>query len=642
MTERGDETVSGSRVTVDGGTPGRTSRASRGGVAGGPLSAARALSAACGLALSLAVPAGTAAAQEPARAPADSTRRGAADDSTRLAPQDSTTLVARNRNCNGQTVSSIEIDARRPNFGGASAGWRKLARKFGLHHRTTRDDIVRRFLALEVGAPCSELRRAESERILRAQPYLADARVRTAPDGANGTRVTAETVDEVPIIFGAAVSRGRPSRLKVGNTNVLGTAIAAEVGWREGFFYRDGWSARMTDFQFAGRPYVLNLDAQRKPLGGQILSSIAHPYLTDLQRIAWRGFYGDGRDYVRFLRPDSVAPGDPSISVHREYWDVGALVRIGRPGRLSLFGLSLSREREVSDQEPFVVTDSGIVADTAAELAGRYPSFMAARLNALWGIRDVRFMTVNGFDALTAPQDVRTGFQLGTILGRSIPALGTDQDDIFVGADLFVGTGSPRSYVGLEATGEGRQDLNTTRWDGILASGRAAWYLRLAPRHTLVTSGQFGGGWRQRVPFQLTLADYEGGVRGYRGSRVAGAQRLVNMIEDRWYVGRFRQVADLGVAGFVESGRVWAGDAPYGQTSETKVAAGFGLLATLGVRSKRVLRVDVGFPLSPDRYANRWEVRFSSRDLTRDFLREPNDVSRGRERTVPSSVFTWP
>ncbi|MFL5575256.1 MAG: hypothetical protein ACJ79S_04740 [Gemmatimonadaceae bacterium] len=584
-------------------------------------------------ALVLVAAAGPVVAQEPTRPPADSAR---------LAPQDSTTLVARNRFCNGQTVSSIAIDARRPNFGGASARWRKLARKLGLHHRTTREDIVRRFLALDVGAPCSELRRAESERILRAQPYLADARVRTMPDSAGGTRVAVETVDEVPVIVGAAFSRGQPSLLKVGNTNVFGTAIAAEAGWREGFFYRDGWSARVTDFQFAGRPYVLNLDARRQPLGGEVLSSIAHPYLTDLQRIAWRGFYGDGRDYVRFVRPDSVAPGDPSISVHREYWDVGALVRIGRPGRLSLFGLSLSRERESSDQAPFVVTDSGIVPDTAAELAGRYASFRAARLNALWGIRDIRFMTVRGFDALTAPQDVRRGFQLGTILGRSIPALGTDQDDIFVGGDLFAGGGSPRSYVGLEATGEGRQDLASTRWDGILTSGRLAWYFRLTPRHTLTTSSQFTGGWRQRVPFQLTLGDYEGGVRGYRGSRYAGAQRLLGTIEDRWYVGRFRQAADLGVAGFVEGGRIWAGDAPYGQTAGPKFAAGLGFLGTFGLRSKRVYRVDVGFPLSADRYAKGWAVRVSSRDFTHDFLREPHDLTRSRERTVPSSVFTWP
>jgi hypothetical protein len=37
----------------------------------------------------------------------------------------------------------------------------------GLHHTTTCPDVIRRFLLLRAGEPCTERRRAESERVLR-------------------------------------------------------------------------------------------------------------------------------------------------------------------------------------------------------------------------------------------------------------------------------------------------------------------------------------------------------------------------------------------------------------------------------------------------------------------------------------------
>jgi hypothetical protein len=327
----------------------------------------------------------------------------------------------------------------------------------------------------------------------------------------------------------------------------------------------------------------------------------------------------------------------------REYWDVGGLVRVGQPGRLSLFGLSVSREHEANSQVPVVVSENGLKPDTAAELTGRYPSFRTTRLNALWGIRNVRYLTVQGFDALTALQDVRTGFQFGAILGRSLPVLGASDDDIFVGGNLYAGFGTAASFLAMEAEAEGRQDGNTQRWDGILGSGRVGWYNRMGRRHTVITSYDMAAGWRQRVPFQLRLGDFDGGVRGYGGSRVVGAQRSVVRVEDHWFIGRFRSLADLGIEPFVDAGRMRAGDAPFGVTTRTpRFGAGIGLLAAVPPRSKRLYRLELAFPLSPDAHAKRFEVRVTSSDETRDFLREPGDVRRSRGRTVPASVFNWP
>jgi cysteine synthase len=60
--------------------------------------------------------------------------------------------------------------------------WRAVAGSAGFPYGTTNPAIVRGLLQRRVGEPCTELRRAESERVLRAQPFRAAARVRAVAD----------------------------------------------------------------------------------------------------------------------------------------------------------------------------------------------------------------------------------------------------------------------------------------------------------------------------------------------------------------------------------------------------------------------------------------------------------------------------
>src|SRR5215210_1501753 len=76
--------------------------------------------------------------------------------------------------CKGQIVTHIEVHTRPPFEIGGSKMQQRLARQVTSLHATTNPEIIERFLRLKTGEPCTELRRSESERILRAQPYLAD------------------------------------------------------------------------------------------------------------------------------------------------------------------------------------------------------------------------------------------------------------------------------------------------------------------------------------------------------------------------------------------------------------------------------------------------------------------------------------
>lgn len=512
-----------------------------------------------------------------------------------------------------------------------------IARNF---HVTTRPEVIRNFMLLKVGESCSELRRAESERILRAQPFLADASVLAFESEDGGVDLEVRTIDEASLVVGASVSTDAPfvSALRVGNSNVSGSAIYAAGDWHHADAYRDGFGLRVVDYQLGGRPYTMHAEARRAPLGSEWQLEAAHFFLTDLQRLAWRVRGGSGNGFVIF---EPVPDERHGLELERRYFDVGGMFRVGPPGRLSLFGGSLTVDHELPSAAPVLVTDSGLAEDTSTVLRNRYTVHRTTRLNALWGYRNIGYVRVHGFDALTGVQDIPVGFQFGSQFGRSIRMFGATDDDVFMAADLYVGIANETRAFRMQLLGGGRHADDTGEWDGLLSSGRAAQYLRLGARNMGIASLEWSGGWRQRIPFRLTLNDPVGGIRGYRESTAIGGQRLVLRLEDRWVISSPFGIGDLGWALFSDAGRLWGGDVPYGASTPVRTSVGVSLLGAIPMRSGRLWRLDLAIPVNGDQ-ARGIQVRLGNADHMTFFWREPADVERARERTVPSSIFSWP
>ena len=82
--------------------------------------------------------------------------------------------------------------------------------------------MIRRYLALQLGDRCTEVRRAESERILRAQPFLADATVLAYDDGQGGVTLNVTTVDEVSLILGVGIG---------GGSGIIRSCLVKTISW---------------------------------------------------------------------------------------------------------------------------------------------------------------------------------------------------------------------------------------------------------------------------------------------------------------------------------------------------------------------------------------------------------------------------
>ncbi|MDB4886878.1 MAG: hypothetical protein JWN79_2316 [Gemmatimonadetes bacterium] len=539
--------------------------------------------------------------------------------------------------CEGLVVTRVDIQAARPPFEGSASRWRHAARAVGLHHATTRPGVIDAFSQLAVGERCTEQRRSETERLIRDQPFIANARVRALPDGQGGVAIVVETVDEVPVLVGGQLHGLGINSISLGNGNIGGNGLLGQGYFERGFGYRSGWGVRLIEYAAFGRPYVGTIEAFRHPLGFYRNVELAHPFYTDLQNVAWHLGYNDGEDYRHVAR----AARDPlALRVDQHRWDASTIIRAFGTRTVTLLGVGASGIRLTPDNRGVLVEDEGLRPDTGTTLNDRYQAFRAIRVGVLGGIRRVTFTPVRGFDGLAAQQDVATGIMTGLFAAHGIPSAG--ESDIFLSGGVYAGKGNEHMLLATVAQMEARRDQAANVWDSMVGSGRAAFYLTTAPGMLFVLDDRYSMGLDSRLPLQLDLGDRIGGILGYRTASIAGARRNAARAELRFSRQAMVRNADVGVAAFGESGTVWAGDVPYGR-SATRATVGVSLLAAYPTRSKRLYRADIGIPLTPGGDGGgRIEVRFSSEDRTGLFWREPDDISRARTGPVASTLFVTP
>ena len=575
------------------------------------------------LAAAVAAPVG---AQDTTRTATDTLPPPAAGDTTRRLPMWS---------CEGLRITQVDYVRQPPTLVARTApSWSRPLLRALLYGVPTRERAVEPFVLLRGGDQCSDFERAESERVLRAQPYLANASVRTVSDSAGGARVDVSTVDEIRPIAGLGTGGGGISLLKFGSVNVGGYGVRAFGQWRRGFALRDGFTVQAEDYAFLNRPIRAGINLQRDPIGSDYSWRVTQPFYTEFQNIAWHADLRNAEQFVRFVRPDG---SKTLLGVDRRQADLGGVARIGNRRVRFLAGGLLSYERRKAAQSAVVVTDAGLVDDPDTTFRDRYRASDNTRFGVVLGLRALDFLPVRGFDALEGTQDVARGVQLSTIVGR---AVGAGDEGAFTTGDLYAGMGSARRFLGVRTLVEGYRFGGG--WENVVGSGRLAFYSRPARRETRIASLEYSAVWNAGVPYQLTLGDRRAGARGYKDARDGGGRRLVFRGEERVLLPGIRNYLALGAAAFGDVGKLWAGDVPYGHTTGARTSLGVGLLAGVPRSSRRIGRLDIAFPLDRDPGMDSYELRFTFSVAGRTFWRDPGDLSPARVGAPLSNIFFGP
>jgi outer membrane protein assembly factor BamA len=467
------------------------------------------------------------------------------------------------------------------------SGW--LYRTANKLHIRTRPGVVREQLLFKPGDRFEVRLIEETERILRANDYLYEAKV--TPIAWDGTHVDLEvrTRDVWTLNPGISFSRKggeNDTGVHLEEKNLLGTGQAIKLDWEDnvdretiGISYSDPHF--LHSFGRLGLAYEDADDGETKSL------LLDRPFYALDTRLAGGVSLDDSlRQEPRYVLGDEVGEFE-----HRdEYYEVyGGVSRGLQQGWVTRWTAGMSYERDTFDAVP------------DEELAGPLPG--DRELAYPWiGIEWVQdaYQERRNQDQIVRTEDVLIGLSAGLRLGYASESLGSDRDAWLI-----------RGYLQDGSDLDGRQSIfgslnfESRLEDGDIANGvlsAEARYYRPTSKRTKFYAAVSGTVTESLDAEQQLLLGGDNGLRGYPLRYQAGTSRALLTLEQRFYTNWYPfRLFHVGAAAFFDMGRTWGRD--------ITGAESLGLLKDVGVglrfgssRSSfgNVIHVDLAFPLDGD------------------------------------------
>jgi hypothetical protein len=475
--------------------------------------------------------------------------------------------------------------------------------------------VIRRDLLFHTGDCFDPSLLEESERLLRANQFLAFAHIHHRSDEAGNHEIVVETHDEwsTRLDIRASLDGGfalNGASLK--ESNFLGTGQTVELFYLDYDANRD-YGIGYHTHQLARSRWPLGAALGQTRNGAFAFQTLAYPFREEAGGWAAREELRRLDRYFDYLVDDDGAESHLLLPTSNRAFDLAVLRRIGEPGSLTTIGAALSYTKlsfpggagavELIDGDDF---DNPSPADSTwlLPIQPQLAPLSTLRALLLLGQRNITWVKRRGFDTLRGEQDIRMGVDAGLAFGRSITAA-TGAHHLYSALDLYAGTGAETFMLTGRLRGDAQHALGGRvggGWEDIFAEAEALAYWKPwgTAWQTVVLRATGTAGIRTRSPFQLSLGG-DLGVRGYPRERFPGGRRILISLEDRIrFEGPFRNIMDLGATAFLDLGRIWPGDAPFGIDSGWRAAAGIGLRNALPSGGRRTYRIDLALPIRPD------------------------------------------
>jgi hypothetical protein len=565
----------------------------------------------------------------------------------------------------GAVISEIFVD----NGSVFEVGSDDLDARFNWAYRTanrmhvrTREGVIRRELLFRAGDCYVPALLGDSERILRSLSFIADADVFAVLQPDSSYHVVVETRDEWSMRLEPQWDNDDGGMALTGvelrEDNLFGSGQHVSAYFKE-YQGERVYGARVGTRQLLGTVLDADLSVAKTPVGVSVVQRLAYPFRGESGRWAFRQQIEHLERNFEIFVPREDGPGVQRrfFAEERRTFDVGAVMRLGRRGHQTLFGLAVAGEWTEYPRD-YLSTDGGGDQPMTQQLPGPgepapapvtgLDTLSSVRVVFLAGQRNVYFQRRRALDAVRGTEDVRLGVEAEFAVGRSLSAF-SDDDDLMVDAG-FSFAGAPfRSVVAVvRATASGRRDFGADagsfEWRSVFGQvdGWAYWRPTEQSRHTFVAAGSMVGGWRTTVPFQLTLG-HRAGLRGFPTHAYPGERRMVATLEHRGYLGwPYPRLFDLGTALFVDVGKIWEGGDTYGETSPWATSLGAGLRLAFPPGSRRTYRLDVAVPVTRGYSARDVVFTFGVGQAVGRDRGDDAQLRRSSRRSLSASLFSFP
>jgi hypothetical protein len=527
-------------------------------------------------------------------------------------------------------------------------------------HVRTREAVIRRELLFKAGDCYVPALLQDSERLLRSLPFIADADVFAVPQPDGSYHVVVETRDDWSMRLEPQWDNDDGGMALTGvelrEDNLFGSGQHVSAYYKE-YQGERVYGAEVGTRQLLGTVLDAELGVARTPVGVSVVQRLSYPFRGENGRWAFRQQIEHLERNFEFFVPRDDGPGVQRrfFAERRRSFDVGSVMRLGRRGNLTLFGVALAGEWTEYPRD-YLSTDGGgdtpmtqqAPGDPDVPLVTGLDTLSSVRVVFLAGQRNVYFQRRRALDAVRGTEDVRLGVEAEVAVGRSLSAF-SDDDDLMVDVGFSFAGAPVRSVVaGVRATASGRRDFGAEagsfEWRSVFgqADGWAYWRPSDASRHTFVVAGSMVGGWRTTVPFQLTLGN-RAGLRGFPTHAYPGERRMVATLEHRMYLGwPYPRLFDLGTAAFVDVGKIWEGGDTYGETSPWATSLGAGLRLAFPPGSRRTYRLDIAVPVTRGYSARDVVFTFGVGQAIGRDQGDDSQLRRSSRRGVSASLFNFP
>jgi hypothetical protein len=593
--------------------------------------------------------------------------RDTAADSARWFPAPAVGTPGEPAVCSTGTVSEIFVD----NGSVFEVGSEDLDPRFNWAYRSanrmhvrTREGVIRRELLFREGDCYIPALLQDSERILRSLSFIADADVFAIRQPDATYHVVVETRDEWSMRLepqwdndnGGMALTG----LELREDNLLGSGQHVS-GYLKQYQGERVYGAEVGTRQLFGTTLDAELGVAKTPVGISVVQRLAYPFRGENGRWAFRQQVEHlERNFEIFVPTED---GGPDVrrrffAEARRSFDVGAVMRLGRRGNLTMFGLALAGEWTEYPRD-YLSLDGGGDQPMGAATGQLNPfeppppvtgldTVRSVRVVFLAGQRNVYFQRRRALDAVRGTEDVRLGVEAEFAVGRSLNAF-SDDDDLMVDLGFSLAGAPVRQIVaGVRATASGRRDFGADagamEWRSVFGQADGWAYFRPSEesRHTFVGSASIVTGWRTTVPFQLTLGN-RAGLRGFPAHAYPGERRIVATLEHRAYLGwPYARLFDLGTATFVDVGKMWAGGDTYGVDSPLAVSVGAGLRLAFPPGSRRTYRLDVAVPVTGGESISSVVFTFGVGQAIGRDRGDDSQLRRSNRRALSASLFNFP
>ena len=511
--------------------------------------------------------------------------------------------------CDDITVGAVHVVRNEIFNEDQATSW--LYRTVNNLHVLSRDGVVRRELLLEEGAVLDLDALAQSERNLRAQSFLAEARIDLLTPGG-------ELIGDVVAL---ATTGGCASLSEYQTVDVRTTTRDSWSTTLEGTLRKAGdrwiWGVGLEESNLLGRGKSLEIGHRDDLDRTTNLIIFRDPRLLG-SRVVLRAEYDDESDGSRF----AVEVGQPFFSLDSLwtfqtrvesfdqtmpiYRDGDEIERLRWLRQRQEVGVSRLVRRSGDSALRFHVAYRSLYEDVGVEQ--RDFGFVQVGLSSVQH-RYLKLAHLNH----ERPEDVNLGAQSTLWFGVSTPAFGGGPDTaLYLEASHNRGVRLGDSSF-LLARLEWKGRVESSLVENGLGEARLTAVARTTTRGLALASVQYLHGTRLDPEIQLRLGSHNG-LRGYPVNQWVGDRSLLASAEHRWFIDDdVLRLASIGAAVFVDTGYAW----PESQRLELRdLRTSVGVALLIGRKqlstNRAGMRIDLAYALREAEGRGRWILSFGT------------------------------